>query len=372
MSGHKAPGRYVLSSDVSIQDESHHTIHSMPTATDALRNLLDAGRRLSYDDIKTELDITSTRHARRLIRTLRDDGVPIQEERDGLHKRFFLPPEHQRDSVPLVELNPEEALALSVAAGAARAMLGSTPLREPLRSGFQRLVDRLSPRIHWVDLDAQDDRWYFGAIASNRIDPDVFETLVQALEWEQSLLIDYDKPTAPSTDRKIDPVCVAVLGNAIILTAYCHRRDALRDFALTRITRATLCDPKEDLSPYFDRPETFDPERYYAQDRFGALTGHEPRVYRLEIEPEVAHLFRERDYHPSQDVEHEDDEGRLVVSYEFASMQDFRSFAQGFGTRVTVLEPQELVEQMRSEAETLARRYGRMATPEQVMMVSDE
>ena len=330
----------------------------MPTPKDTLHSLLDAGRRLSYDDIKTELDITSTRHARRLVAQLRDEGVPIEEERDGLRKRFYLTPEHQRDRVPLVELSPEEALALSVASGAARAMLGSTPLHAPLRSSFQRLVDLLTPRFDWVDLDAQDDRWYFGAIASNRIAPDVFETLVQALEWQQSVRIDYDKPTAPSTDRKIDPVCVAVLGNAIILTAYCHRRDALRDFALTRITRAVLCDPEDDLSPFFDRPEAFDPDRYYSQDRFGALTGQEPRVYRLQVEPEVAHLFRERDYHPSQDVEHEDDEGRLIVSYEFSSMQDFRSFAQGFGTRVTVLEPPELVEQMRREAETLARRYG--------------
>lgn len=335
----------------------------MPRSSDTekqLAALLDQGHTFTLSEVAARLSITE-RHARRLLQQLREDGVPIRERREKGFKHFYLEEKDRRQTTPLIPLSPEEALALSVAAGTARAMLGSTPLEVPLASGFQRLVYHLAPHIDWVDLDAQQDRWYFGAIAGNRIDPNVFSTLLEGLEHQRSVRIDYAKPDAPSTDRKIDPLCFAVVGNAVLLTGYCHQRRRVLDFALTRITCATLCDPATDTQPYFDRPVDFHPARHYADQRFGALTGDTPQVFRLLVESEVAHLFREREYHASQDIEDDErEDGRLVVSYEFSSVQDFRSFAQSFGMRVTVLEPPELVEQMRLEAEILARRY---ATP---------
>lgn len=329
----------------------------MPDSLDQLRRLLDQGDPLSYAEITERLDIT-VRQARRLILRLREGDVPVQEERKGLIKHFYLKEKDRREADVPLHLTPEEALALSVAAGAARAMLSSTPLRDPLERAFSRLVDTLAPSIDWVDLSEQKDRWYFGAVASNKIDSAVFQTLLQGLERGRSVRIDYRKPRQDlDAGRKIDPHCFAVIGNAVMVAAYCHRSQAMRDFSLTRIEGALLCDPATDTRPYFDRQPAFDPQTYYADDRFGAMAGGEVQVFRMLVEPNCAPFFYERDYHHSQDIVAEHDDGRIEVAFWTVGFEEVRSFVQSWGVGVTVQEPSELVERLREEAEVLARRY---------------
>lgn len=317
-------------------------------------DLLNTRDTLTYKDICTALGITE-RQARRLVAELRALDVPVKERRQGRIKHFYLDGKDQHVTEGSLHLTSQEALALSVAAGAARAMLNSTPLQLPLASGFQSLTAYLSPQIDWIDLDHQHDRWYFGAIANNKIKDAVFTTLLEGLENNQSVWIDYDKPGASlDIQRKVDPHCFAVIGNAVMLAAYCHRKQSLRDFSLSRIQQAQLCD---DARPYFDRRPDFDPHAYYASQRFGAMAGGNVQVFRIRVEPDRAHLFYERDYHPSQDIEHTYDDGSILVSFEVASFEEMRSFVQGWGVGVTVLEPPALVERVRQEAEELARRY---------------
>ena len=321
----------------------------------APRRHLDAGHRLSYADITARLGITE-RQARRLIQVLRAGGVPIREEQDGRTKRFFLAPEHRRERATPLDLTPEEALALSVAVRAGAAVLKSTPLRSPLASAARQLVGHLTDHTDLFDLDEQEERWYFDAVALNRIDPGVFGVVLQALERQQSVRIDYQKPSGPLDEgRKVDPHCFAVVGNAVMVAAYCHRRRAMRDFALPRIRQAVLCDPAADPKPYFTRRADFDPRRYF--DRFGAMAGGQVHVMRLLVEPDRVPFFEDRDYHPSQDLEHVDEEGRAQVSFEAIGFEEMRSFAQSWGVGVTVLEPAELTAQVLREAETLVARY---------------
>lgn len=320
-----------------------------------LRGLFDAGHRLSYAEITARLGITE-RQSRRLIKSLRKHGVPILDEWDGRTKRFFLSPEHQRSHARALELTPEEALALSVAVRAGAAVLRSTPLLGPLAAAARELVTHLTDSTDLFALEEQEDRWYFDAVALNRIDPDVFKVVLQSLEQQQSILIDYQKPNAPlDKARKVDPHCFAIIGNAVMVAAYCHRRRVMRDFALPRIKRAELCDPATDPIPYFTRRKDFHPRTYY--DRFGAMAGGKVHVLRILVEPDRVPFFEDRDYHPSQDIEHIDSDGRAQISFEAVGFEEMKTFVQSWGDGVTVLEPAELVEEIRSEAEAVAARY---------------
>ena len=326
-----------------------------------LRRLFDGGHRLSYADVTERLDITE-RQARRLISDLREAGVPVQEAWEGRTKRFFLPPEHQRERTTPLELTPEEALALALAVRAGAAVLKSTPLQAPLASAARQLVahlsDHLSDHTDLFNLDEQEERWYFDAVALNRIDKGVFGVVLQALERGQSICIDYQKPGKPlDVGRKVDPHCFAVIGNVVMVACYCHRKRAMRDFSLPRIRRAILCDPATDPKPYFDRRSDFDPRTYF--DRFGAMAGGEVHVLRLLVEPDRVPFFEDRDYHPSQDIEHVDEDGRAQVSFESVGFEEMKSFVQGWGVGVTVLEPPEMRERVRAEAEAVAARHAR-------------
>ena len=103
------------------------------------------------------------------------------------------------------------------------------------------------------------------------------------------------------------------------------------------------------------RPDDFDPDLYF-HGRFGALSG-ETRVVRLLVEPDVAHLFREKDYDESQVTEEERADGRLVVSFEVAGLEDMASWVRSWGPSVTVLDPPELAERIAEEARQVAVRY---------------
>ncbi len=320
-----------------------------------LRRLLDAGHRLSYADITSRLDITE-RQARRLITSLRNRGVPIQEERDRRTKRFFLEPEHQRLQAPPLTLSAEEALALSVAVRAGAAVLRSTPLLGPLTAAARELVSHLGVYNDLFALEEQGDRWYFDAVALNRIDPDVFKVILQSLEQQHSIQIDYRKPNSPlDKARKVDPHCIAIVGNVIMVAAYCHRRREMRDFSLARIERAQLCDPAADPMPYFGRRRDFEPKKYF--NRFGAMAGGDVHVLRLLVEPDRVPFFEDRDYHPSQDIEHIEPDGRAQVSFESIGFEEMKSFVQSWGDGVTVLEPGELAERICAEAENIVERY---------------
>lgn len=317
-----------------------------------LRLLLNEGAEPSLREICVVLCFTSERHARRLLTRLRLNGVPVQDRRDGRIKRFYLEPEHRQAAVRGFEFDEEEMLALAVAAEAAKAELGATPLEEPLGRAFDKLLQELAPEAYTFEMEEQRDRWHFGASALSRIDPHVFKTLQQAINDNRSVCIDYHTASTGvfSKDRMIDPLLLVRQGSSWMVVAHCHLRNDLRDFSLAGIERIERSDT------FFSTPGDFDPDDYF-RDRFSALAGGEIYTVRLLVEPDRAAYFERKDYHRTQIIEEARPDGRLVVSYEVAGLDEIRSFVQSWGVGVTVLEPFELVARVAREARVLAERY---------------
>ena len=317
-----------------------------------LRHLLNEGAELSLQEICVVLTISSERHARRLIARLRQNGVPVQERRDGRIKRFYLEPEHRQAAVRGFEFDEEEMLALAVAAEAAKAELGATPLEAPLGRAFDKLLQQLAPEAYTFEMEAQHGRWHFGASALSRIDPHVFKTLQRAINENRSVRIDYHTAStgAFSTDRLIDPLQLVRQGRSWMVVAYCHLRQDLRDFSLAGIARI------EPGDAFFLPPGDFDPDDYF-RDRFSALAGGAIYTVRLLVEPDRTAYFKRKDYHHTQIIDEEHPDGRLVVSYEVAGLDEIRSFVQSWGVGVTVLEPPQLVAMVTREVKALTERY---------------
>ena len=320
---------------------------------DKLHQLLNDGEALSLDELHTTLNV-SERQARRLIARLRQSGIPVQERRDGRIKRFYLEPEHRQAAVRGFEFDEEEMLALAVAAEAAKAELGSTPLEASLGRAFSKLLDELAPEAFTFEMEELPGHWHFGTPALSHIDPHVFKTLQQAINENRSVRIDYHTASTGgfSRGRKIDPLQFARYRGSWLVIAYCHTRRDLRDFSLAGIERI---EPSE---TFFSPPDGFDPDTYF-RDRFGALAGGAVYEVRLLVEPDRAAYFKRKDYHRTQMIEEKRDDGRLVVSYEVAGLQEIRSFVQSWGVGVTVLEPPELVAMVAEEARVLAGRYAK-------------
>lgn len=321
-----------------------------------LRYLLDTGAGLTLLDIQNRFQL-SERHARRLIRQLQQTGLPIIEQRDGKRKVFMLPAENQQMALPDLRFDSAELRALTIAAKASRSVLAGTPHAEALGSAFDKLLERARPITYLFDVDEPTQEWHFDDNAPDSISLESFRLLEQAMDERRSVRMDYltANDRRASVGRKVDPYFFAKRNRAWMLVAHCHNRDKPLTFALTRIGQVVLCDDAAE-DAYFDIPADFVPEDFFRAS-LGAVTSGECFELRLLVEQDKAIYFRQRQYHPTQQVEDERPDGRLLVSYELEGLQEMRSFCQGWGVGITVLEPLVLRDLLYREADELARRY---------------
>lgn len=326
------------------------------TPDEHLRRLLDAGETLSYQQAQEKLQV-GERQVRRILNQLREDGLPILEHREGSTKVFYLSAERQRMAVPDLRFDAAELRALAVAAKASRSVLVGTPHAEALNRAFGKLLEQARPITYIFDLEDSMQEWHFEDNAADQIALDCFRELEAAMDERRSVRIDYltAKDRRASSGRKIDPYFFAKRNRAWLLVAYCHERKDIRNFALTRIGRVVPCDDSRE-SAFFSVPADFRPEDFFRAS-LGAITSGECFELRLLAEPDKAIHFRERLYHPTQLIEEERPDGRLVVSYELEGFEEMRSFCQGWGVGITVLAPDVLRERLREEAEILRGRY---------------
>ncbi|WP_019991493.1 helix-turn-helix transcriptional regulator [Rudanella lutea] len=317
-----------------------------------LRRLLDTGESFSLQQLQQLLDL-GDRQIRRLLDQLRQSGIPIEEHRQGKHKRVSLPTDRQRVPVPDLRFDTEELRALAIAAKASRAVLVGTPHVAALKRAFDKLLEHARPVTYVFDLDEPMQEWHFAEDPTDQFALDCFRAIEGAMDERQSVRIDYltAKDNRRSVGRKVDPYCFIKRGRAWILVAFCHKRQKPINFSMTRVSRVELCP-----DAYFDMDRDFDAEQFFRAS-LGAINDGECYLLQLLVEPDKALFFRERQYHPTQLIEEERPDGRLVVSYELEGFEEMRSFCQGWGVGITVLTPDLLRERLRDEAKILLERY---------------
>lgn len=320
--------------------------------------LLYDGREFSLEQLRTELGLTSNKQAKRVIDKLRKAGCPVEEIFQDRKKYFHIPDHRQRRrKTYTLDFSEEEIETLGIAAQAARSALEPTPLLASLNSAFTTLLSALAEHPVSVDTVEQQQRWHFGSAPSVKLNPDVFNLLRQARLDKQSVRFDYVTASTGkvSENRKVDPYSITMRGTTWILVAFCHTRKAIRDFAIVDISNVRLCDPDREKA-FFEFRKGFDLDLLF-RDRFNALASGEIHEVRLLVEPDRAPYFRRKLYHPTQQIEKTLEDGRLLVSYEVAGLNEIRSFVQSWGAGVTVLAPEELVVKLSDELLQLTERY---------------
>ena len=327
-------------------------------SADRLRALFDRGERLTKREAADRLG-RNPRTVGRLVDELRAAGVPICEEKDPHQpraKRFYLDAEDQRRSLTLDALDEAGLLALTVAAQASQATLAGTPLEAPLRRAFAALLPAIGAldaagEIGSFDPEAEARHWHFGTLAPAAVDPETFSALRRAADASQSVRMDYRNGKGKRTPgRRVDPLAFAPVKGGWLLAAYCHTREAVRDFNLARITNVRPLP-----SHFFAPPDGFDAHVHFA-GRFGALEGGAPVAVRLHVAPERAVYFESRRYHPSQTTERQPDDS-LVVTYRVPNLDDLRAFVASWGPHVMALEPSELAERITADAAATVAAY---------------
>lgn len=135
-------------------------------------------------------------------------------------------------SLPPVTLTPAQAVALMAAVSAAP----NAPYSDLAAAGIQKILDVLDPRTRARADELAKRIWVDTALSnSSRI---MRSALEEALSEQRVVRIRYTSGVGNSTTRDVEPVLFASLNNQWYLIGWCRLRNAIRWFAMSRITQA--------------------------------------------------------------------------------------------------------------------------------------
>jgi predicted DNA-binding transcriptional regulator YafY len=174
----------------------------------------------------------------------------------------------------------------------------------------------------------------------------LLETLRQASRECRRVRLAYQGLNqADPTTRVVDPYALLYRWGRWYAAGYCHRRKDMRIFRLDRIRELSL------LPEHFEPWEDFDSRAFFEQEM-------EPQTgltVRLQFLPEMAAAARANTFH--WEAVEEQPDGSMVVTMKAPDLSWAASTALAYGPGVTVVEPEEVRQEVRRWAEAIAENY---------------
>ncbi len=309
-----------------------------------LRALDGARRGLTVAELHALLDERCTlRTVYRDIDQLQQAGFALEEE-DGRYR--LAASSHRLQTTPL---KPHEVLTLLLS-GNLLEPLAPTALAAAHAELQERLLANLTPEGRQFVFEQRSTLRGTNAAPTQLSTPTgVVAAVEEAHEKEHLLRIKYHAPNKAPTERVVEPHLFWVHAGRPYVVAYCHNARDFRSFAMQRITAAEVLDVP------FERRTNFD-AKAFTERGFGVHHG-EPHAFAIEFGPSVAHLARERVWHPTQRLEALPNGG---VSLQFAAggLPEVAAWVASFGGAVRAIEPAALVEAVRRLHEEGLRVHG--------------
>ncbi len=311
----------------------------MQETTANILRLLSIHPDTTKEQLSKRLEV-SERTIRRHLEKLCEKG-DVLVARVGHRKVYRLSPgSHPLPDVP--RLTEAEAEALTIASLSGLSSLTPTPFAGKVRSALDKLESNWLTEVFSFEPELENKVWSFDPVAGPADDfmPDVFVSLLNGIRRQHPVVTEYYSAyrRATSVDRKLHPLGFLVRRGSWLLVAFCCESRMVKDFAVGGFRRVVLVDGET-----FDRPRDFDIHEH-ASGRFGALASEKTYDLLLRVSKEAAPYFERKKYHPSQQIQSQNADGTLTVSFRVEGLTDISVWVLSWGAKVKVLEPEELVE----------------------------
>jgi len=150
------------------------------------------------------------------------------------------------------------------------------------------------------------------------------------------------------TRRKVAPYKIWFFDGTFYLIGHCLLRNSVRLFAIDRIKSLCLTDES------FQIPEDFNTEDFM-RSSFGTFVGN-LTIVKIHFETDIAGYIQERTWHESQEIEPQED-GSIIFKVTVAGTDEIKFWVLNWGAKATVLEPDSLRDEIKSEAAVMAAKY---------------
>jgi predicted DNA-binding transcriptional regulator YafY len=302
--------------------------------------LMQKSKNWKVSELASELNV-SDRTVHRYMVKLEEMGIPIYSER-GPYGGFSLVPGYK---LPPLIFTAEEATVLYMGANLVEQLWGQT-YRDDVTAVTAKLDNVLPENLRQRVYDAQQSL-LIGKLSwrdAQTIDP-IVHILRTCIGERLQVRLVYQRYDFAVSERTVDPYALIFNSGQWYLAGYCHLREEMRIFRVDRIQQAKQGDKT------FKRPRDFN-----AKEFFDTSLRYDLRYQVvIHIAPEAApHVRRE---HSSWLEFEEQEDGSAVVRFGTGGLDWPVSWVLGFGGLARALEPPELVEFTRQQAQAVLDKH---------------
>ncbi len=271
-------------------------------------------------------------------------------EYDGSRRGYYYREDNWR--LPAVPLSESDLFAMSIARQGL-AQYENTPVYDRLLTVFAKLEESLPDKVS-VDPAWVADRISVIPDRLARLDPEVWSRVTDGLQRCRRLDFFYRKPGSDDEEeRRVDPLHVTGYRGEWYLIAFCHSRQGVRIFALSRMTGVRVSDIAAG-------DHDFD-YHAYMKDSFGIFRGTATHRVRLRFSPRQAAYVRERSWQDDQEVVELGD-GGVELAFSVNHLGELCRWVLSWGGGVEVVAPMELRRMVIEEIEGALALYRRQGT----------
>ena len=289
----------------------------------------------------------SAKTIQRDIDYMRDElGAPIAY--DALkHGYHYTEPNF---SLPAINITESDLFSVCVAERVL-SQYRNTPLFDKISAVFQKIMGSLPDKTD-VNPAWLDERILMFPEPATRLNPAIWDTLAKAIRDNRRVRLTHASPRRQGkevAERTVDPYYLVSYRGEWYLSSFCHHRDSIRTFGVSRIAEATILDET------FTMPTDMTAQRMFG-DQFGIIWKDTFQKVRIQFSPEVAPYIRERQWHPSQCIRDRRD-GGLVLEFTTNHVNEVKDWVLSWGGTATALAPGILVDKVKDSLAAAAANY---------------
>lgn len=227
-----------------------------------------------------------------------------------------------------------------------------TPIEEKLKKVFKKLTDLLPKDVVIFDSLWLDAAVTFIAEPSPDIDPEIFSNVFEGVKTHHAIKFFYRSlEQDDAAERIAEPYHIVCQRGAWYVIGLCRLRNEPRIFSFSRMQKVKVLEKQT-----FEVPKDFKAEDYIDKNVGVWLTKREPFTVKLLFSPKVGVFAEEHRWSDDQKITIHRDKS-VEVSFSTTQTEEIKRFVLGQGSTVKVLEPPELVEEVREEIKKMQKIY---------------
>ncbi len=308
--------------------------------------LIEARHGITLAELEEETGV-NRRTIHRDLAVIEEAGYPLVSEwQDGIKIYRFLT---RFKDIPPITFTLQELMSLHLLRAQAEQLQG-TPFHDDITVVFHKIRSVLPPRyaahlerIAGVSVPLLQGRRDYARSAP------VIEKLRHALLYQYQVTIRYRvQGRGRPEDYHLDPYTLVLYKGGLYLIGYAHNRQAIRTFAVERISSVIVAQKR------FELPEDYHPEELFKK-AFG-IVGEDVYTVRVRFSPAVAASVVDRIWHPSQQVQRLKD-GSVEVRFTAGGKLEILSWLLSYGAHAELLAPDAWRAELAEIATQMATQY---------------